>query len=647
MKIPQFPFYYYNFFLKGCIFYNTANSFIDKPVNIRYNVNMKTNFFKSIRIFFRALPHFILFELLFKLMITALGAPLLTLLLKLTMKISGVNYISDEKAWVYFKNPSTIILILLVLFFTAVFTFVELSALTACFSYYAKGEKITVGGMFRSGFSALRKSFRKDGISSFLKFMAFMPLVQFTLSSGAFMMPVMPILKTVFKSVGTAPAIIVYALLQILLIFIAVSYSYSLHFLFLTDKSFSECTKQSHRLIDTRKKKIRQVFSVILWTLFMTALTALVTFAVSFVILLFIKGFSNPEKAFLSALKVLRYAKQVFSAVSSFLIAPAIMCRLTGTFFSDIPPEEEINLPDIKHTELKKPAEAIIIISTISVTLLLNYRYMKEFYKGNISSLTGIVTRTQITAHRGFSYAAPENTMYAFEYAVESGADYIELDVQLTADEQVVVFHDKEINRVTDGTGKLSDYTYAELQEFSAGCKFRKTEDFSDARIPLLSEVFDTVGGEILYNVEIKDNGNTKLTTQKTVELIEEYGLENSCYITSFSYNILKEVKRINPRIKTGLIANTAAVTSFARLKSIDALSLNHIFVNSAVVNEAHRNGKRVFVWTVDGTSDMQKMISLGVDNIITNRPDRAAEIVYSKSVSGKILMILKSIFST
>lgn len=607
---------------------------------------MKTNFFKSIRIFFRALPHFILFELLFKLMITAFGAPLLTLLLKLTMKISGVNYISDEKAWVYFKNPSTIILILLVLFFTAVFTFVELSALTACFSYYAKGERITVDGMFRSGFSALRKSFRKDGIFSFLKFMAFMPLVQFTLSSGAFMMPVMPILKTVFKSVGTAPAIIVYALLQILLIFIVVSYSYSLHFLFLTDKSFSECTKQSYRLIDTRKKKISQVLSVILWTSFMTALTALVTFAVSFVILLFIKGFSNPEKAFLSALKVLRYAKQVFSAVSSFLIAPAIMCRLTGKFFSDIPSEEEINLPDIKRTELKKPTKAIIITSTIAVTLLLNYRYMKEFYKGNISFFTGTV-RTQITAHRGFSYAAPENTLYAFEYAVESGADYIELDVQITADEQVVVFHDKEINRVTNGTGKLSDYTYAELQEFSAGCKFRKTEDFSDAKIPLLSEVFENIGNEILYNVEIKDKGNTKLTTQKTVELIEEYGLENSCYITSFSYNILKEVKKINPGIKTGLIANTAAVTSFARLKNIDALSLNHIFVNSAVVNEAHRNGKRVFVWTVDGTGDMQKMISIGVDNIITNRPDRAAEIVYSKSVSGKILMILKSIFST
>ena len=163
----------------------------------------------------------------------------------------------------------------------------------------------------------------------------------------------------------------------------------------------------------------------------------------------------------------------------------------------------------------------------------------------------------------------------------------------------------------------------------------------------MLAEVFENIGESILYNIEIKNKGNTKLLTEKTVELIEEYGIENSCYITSFSYNILKDVKKINPEIKTGLIANSTAVTSFAHLRNIDALSLNHIFVNSATVNEAHRNGKRVFVWTVDNTNEMRELICIGVDNIITNRPDKATEIVYSKSISVKVLMILKSIFSS
>lgn len=606
---------------------------------------MKKNFFKSTGIFFRALPNFILFELLFKLMITACGTPALALLLKFTMKISGVNYISDEKAWIYLKNPVSIIVILLVLFFTAIFTFIELSALTACFSCYAMGKKITVGGMFRSGFYALRKSFKKGGIFSFLKFMSFMPLVQFTLSSGSFMFPIMPILKTAFRSTGTAPAIILYIILQALLIFFMVNYSYSLHYLFLTDKPFRECTKKSRELISP--KKYKQAFSVFIWIVFMIALTAFATFAVSFIILLFIKGFSNPKTAFISSLKILNYAVKIFSAVSLFFISPAIICRLTGKFLSDIPSDENIELPDIKTTGMAKPAKIILILSTITVTILLNYKYMESLYKGNVNIISGLFLHTQVTAHRGFSYAAPENTMYAFEYALESGADYIELDVQLTADEKVVVFHDEKLDRVTNGTGKLHEYTYAELQELSAGCKFKKSDEFINAEIPLLSDVFETIGDKILYNIEIKDKGNTSLTTQKTVELIEKYRLENSCYITSFSYNVLKDVKKINPEIKTGLIANSTAVTSFSRLRSIDALSLNHIFVNSATVNMAHQNGKRVFVWTVDNTSDMQNMIALGVDNIITNRPDKASELVYSKSISNKILIILRNIFST
>lgn len=605
---------------------------------------MKKNFFKSVDIFLKAFPHFIIFELLFKLMLMTLCMPTLSFLLKLTMKISGINYISDEKIWIYLKNPVSLIFIVLILLFTAAFTFIEISALTGCFSCYAKNEKTTVGGMFRMGFLALKKIFKKGGFTSFLKFMAFMPLVQATLSSSVFMIPLMPILKTAFKPFGTAFAIISYAIIQILLIFLVINYCYSLHFLMLTDKNFKECTKQSKLIINSKKKE--QVLSIILWNIFMIAAAALITFIISFTILLFIKGFSNPRKALLSAVKVLQYAGKIFAAVSSFLITPAIICRLTGKFFSDIPTSENIVLPEARYKRLHTLSRVIIILSLILTNILFNYKYMQAIYKGNISLSIGILTRTQITAHRGFSRIAPENTIYAFEAALESGADYIELDVQLSADEQVVVFHDEKLDRVTNGSGKLSDFTYSELQNFSAGCKFGKNNEFNDARIPLLSDVFELIRDKILFNIEIKNYGNNYLTAEKTVSLIEEYGLEDSCYITSFSYNILKEVKKINPNIKTGLISNTA-VTAFSQLRYIDALSLNHIFVNSSVVNNAHQNGKRVFVWTVDNTSDMQNMIAMGVDNIITNRPNKTAEIIYSKSISNKILIIFKSIFGT
>ena len=129
--------------------------------------------------------------------------------------------------------------------------------------------------------------------------------------------------------------------------------------------------------------------------------------------------------------------------------------------------------------------------------------------------------------------------------------------------------------------------------------------------------------------------------------MINQYHFVDSCYVTSFSYAALKRVKQLDPNIKTGLIANVATTTAFTQLKYIDALSMNHLLVNSTVVNNAHQNGKRIFVWTVDNNSEIKNMMALGVDNIITNRPEKASEIVYSQNVGEKVLTGLKTIFGT
>lgn len=605
---------------------------------------MKKNLFKPAMIFFRTFPTVILFELLFKLLLTALGAPVLTFLLKITMKISQVKYISDEHAWAYLRNPATIAALLFVLFFSAAFSFAELSALTACYSGVYTKQKTSVGGMFRIGIYSVKKVLRRDGIRTFLHFMILMPLLEFTLSSSVFMMPLLPMLKTLLKSWGSTAAVIVYIVLQAIIILLLISCCYSIHLHILTGKNLRDCIRESRRLM--HGKKLKNAFWLIMWSLLIIAAAAVVTFVISFVVLLAIKGFSSPGKAFISALKALRYAGQIFSAVSAFLMAPVLTGGLTGRFFAETPEDIELSLPEISRTQVKTPVKAVIITAVLVGSFLLNVSYIKEIYKGNINLNVGILTPTQITAHRGASKIAPENTLYAFEEAMKSGADYIELDVQLTKDEELVVFHDRKINRVTNGKGNLSHYTYQELSKFRAAASFAGREEFEDARIPLLSEVFELTGDSILFNIEIKDYGNSSLTVEKTVALIQEYGLEDSCYITSFSYNVLKNVKKLDPQIKTGLIANAATTTAFAQLRYIDALSMNHLLVNSTVVNNAHQNGKRIFVWTVDSTADIQEMMALGVDNIITNRPDRAAEIIYSNSVSSKVITILRAIFN-
>lgn len=597
------------------------------------------NFFRSMSTFIRAIPHFILFELVYKLILLAVGAPLMTMLLNLTMKAAGISYLDDESLLVYLHSPATIAVIFIILFLAGFFAFVELSALAACFSCFQKHERITVGEMLFTGLRSFRKAFRRSGILRFALFMLCMPLAEFTLSSGIFLSPLMPLLNRVFASVSSYLAIVAYIFIEALFILIIVSRCYSLHYLILTGKSFPECLRASRSKIS--RKRFRTAAAFLLWALFILTSTFLLTFGLSFAAIYVVKGFSKAHSAYRKSIIVLKYTMSVFTAVSAFFAAPAMMCWLTGRFFADCP-EEEITLPDRSRKKMEKSHRAVLITTVIIASVMASTAYFRAVYKGNILINAGLFRRTQITAHRGASHEAPENTRYAFEAALKSETDYIELDVQLTKDGKLVVFHDNTLDRTTNGKGLLTEHTYDELMELSAGCKFGKGTGFADAKIMTLEEVLQLVGKSKMLNIEIKDVGDSVRATEKTVELIDKYNIASSCYVSSFSYPLLKLVKRLNPKIKTALIANVATSTSFSRLRDIDAVSLNYIFVNKSVVNTAHQSGKRVFVWTVDDRDDIEQMMTLGVDNIITNRPDTAAEAIYSKSVGKTILKILE-----
>ena len=594
-------------------------------------------------VFLRAVPHFLVFELIFKLMLLAIGTPVLALLLKLTMKLSGINYLNDENLLIYLKHPATITVIIVMLFFYAFFSFVELSALAACFSCFEKKQRIFTGGMFRTGIRSFVKAFKGSGIFAFLGYMAVMPLAQFSLSSGMFMAPLMPVLKRIFSSVNGALGVVAYVLIQLLFIMFIISGCYSIHYLILTRSSFGECLKKSKEKMEGQR--FSMIFKLLGFSLAVMLFIAVATFGISFVIVYVIKGL-KANAAFGMSLRILRYAWNVFTAISAFVSAPVVMSWLTHKFMKDNE-GETFDLPNKREYKMRLRHSIVIVVVLIAAALVMNLSYFKALYQGNVNINVGVLSRTQVTAHRGFSHVAPENTMPAFQAAIDSGADYIELDVQLTADDQLVVFHDDRIDRTTNGKGMLKNYTYEQLQQFSAGSWFSKDGEFDDVKIPLLTEVLDLVGNDIMLNIEIKRSGEPKKTAERVVELVKEYDIANSCYITSFSYDALKKVKQLDPKIKTGYIANLSTATSYSRLPYIDAVSMNYLFVNQSVVNSAHHNGKRIFVWTVDRQSEVQRMMALGVDNIITNRPDKVLEVVDSKKVGDTVLTVLKYIFGS
>ena len=253
-----------------------------------------------------------------------------------------------------------------------------------------------------------------------------------------------------------------------------------------------------------------------------------------------------------------------------------------------------------------------------------------EFVRFGAGEDRTVSRKTKIWAHRGASGYAPENTMEAFTLAVQMGADGVELDVHLTKDGQIVVIHDERIDRVSDGSGRVADYTLEELSGFN----FNKThpEYAAFCRIPTLREVLE----------ELKDTGltvNIELKTgtvfyegieRKTVELVKELGYERRVLYSSFNHHSVLRVREYQPDARLAFLYSheLAGVADYARANGVHGVNPS---VTGTLFEEEMQECKRknieINVWTVNGREDMKRLMELGVNAVITNYPDTACEV--------------------
>ena len=233
---------------------------------------------------------------------------------------------------------------------------------------------------------------------------------------------------------------------------------------------------------------------------------------------------------------------------------------------------------------------------------------------------------TLVTFHRGDCTVAPENTLPAFRSAILKGGDRIELDVQMTSDGVVVVTHDSNLKRCTGKNAKVYDLTYAEVAQLDAGRWF--SSRFADTRIPTLEQVLQLCRGRIGLNVEIKPSAATPALEAETVRLLREYGFDSSnCVITSQSYETLHKVKALAPEYPTGYIL-ALGVGNYYDLPDADFFSVETTFITSGMVNAVHLRGKTVSAWTIDREKVATHMLELGVDDLITDKPDMVQDLL-------------------
>ena len=242
---------------------------------------------------------------------------------------------------------------------------------------------------------------------------------------------------------------------------------------------------------------------------------------------------------------------------------------------------------------------------------------------GYVASQLDLEPAVAITAHRGASAVAPENTMAAFRAAMEAGATYAELDAQHTRDRRLIVLHDGDVMRMGDDPRKVSELTAAEMAAIDIGRK--RDASFAGEHPPTLDEVIDLVRGRMKLNIELKYNVPDPGLAPAVVELLRREDFLDQVVITSLDYAALKQVESIEPRLVTGHIV-TAAIGNVVRTEA-DFVSLNAARATPSLVRRAHAAGKDVHVWTVNQPEVMLRMIERGVDNIITDDPALLARV--------------------
>ncbi len=238
--------------------------------------------------------------------------------------------------------------------------------------------------------------------------------------------------------------------------------------------------------------------------------------------------------------------------------------------------------------------------------------------------------KIMLAAHRGASGVAPENTLAAIQKALDSPADFIEIDIHQTRDSQLVVMHDATLDRTTTGKGAIAEHTLAEIKQLDAGSWFKP--EFKNERVPTLEEVLQLVKGRKKLLIELK-KGNAFYPgmENQVIALLRQYRARDWCVLQTFHDEILQQIWQNEYHVPTHKLMvgklpllpvyfdTGLRFGSFDKYYRASAINVHRYFASRRFVKMVHNAGFKTFVWTVDEPAEINKLVNRGVDGIMSN----------------------------
>lgn len=583
-----------------------------------------------------------IFETIYRLLGIFLLFPFISFMFQFALRLNGIVYLTNKNILNFLSSYQTILVLLFLFIIIAFYLLVEFIFLSVLFDASQRKFKLSIQLLVYYSALRLKSKILKKHIFVLVPTFLFFIIVEsiyFSLGTNLFKIP--DVLVNQIREIPYFTPLLYFIFLLLFLSFIETVHTVSLYQQ--EQMTFKKAYKVSRQMLS--KKRLRMVTEFIVLNLVLNGL-----FYLLYLLLVYVVGFSvsliTQQPYILGIILSAIYALYlILTLVSSVFLIPMnfALLRVWYVFSSKSNQTDEVETYAVKEEiKLNYPLIKKGLILTFIAIFLFNLTNFISL--GNQDrSYAEYFNYPEIIAHRGSSFEAPENTLAAFNLAIEQGVDGIEFDVRETEDHIPVVIHDSTTRRTTnDITSNLvSRVTYDYLSQLDAGSFF--SLDYRGEKIPTLAESLSVIKGSARVFVELKVSSTS--LEELTMELLSIYDMLDEAVIMSFDYRQLNRIKDNYPMVKTMLLVpifygNIDPILSY-RYIDYYGFSYQMILTYPEYIEKAHQLGKSIYAWTVNSESSIRKVVNSDVDGIITDKPLLAMEIASKKNLPSFLDEIL------
>lgn len=568
----------------------------------------------------------------------AVFKPLLTGVMKLALKAQGLSYLSDETIGTFIRSPLTWFFLLLIVLGMAFFTLFDICCIITCIHASFRKQAMPLLALMRKGLKTSLRVIYQRNIVMILYLLIIIPMTHALVISGYITKFTVPQFIVDYIMSHTWLAVL-YIGFWIYIGLRSFHWIYSLHYFCLENCNFKQARKRSWKL--QKNHYWTDLIIVLGWSAACIGIYYGVILSGSWLVSRVNQALPTQDLFSSLTLSGISLLMDVCGALFFCFDLPLFfICISLLFYYHKVAAGERIprvfrdldNAYRITNTRWVKKIYMYrkrIIALSIVVVIGVNFAYNFADRRGVLHM--GLGNPVEVTAHRGYSAAYPENTIPAFKGAIQVGADWAELDVQQTADGEVIVMHDSNLKRTTGLDKEVWQVTWDEIKDLDNGSWFDKK--YQTVRIPTLEEVLKVCRGKIHLNIEIKPSGHDKDLEEQVAKLLKKYHMRDTCVVSSLKYDSLRKIKEADDSIETAYITSVS-YGNFTDLEYADGYSVESTLLSKSFVNKAQKAGKQIYVWTVNSEERLEKVVGMGIDNVITDDPVMAKELIYEQEHS-------------